>query len=301
MTKKRLLITGVSGMLGSSLAVELSKKHDVFGTGNSPMDIPVPYQSFDLSQDSYGDLIHWSKPDVIIHCAALTQGNHCQNNPLKAFNINGYSLQKFMNATDHSVKIIYISTDAVFPSRLHMAKETDCPSPESIYGKSKELGEFFLLNSERNFTIVRTTIVGFNNYRNSQGFLEWIINSVHSNEEISLFDDVLFTPITIWDLIKEIDFILDKGLYEEKVLHIAGGEACTKYAFGIAMLEALSLSTDSIKKGYISSFEDRAKRSNDQTLSTDFYQKKFLRELPSLTKTIESIKTKYHEIDQIRK
>lgn len=297
----RILVTGVSGMLGSSLAIELSKKHDVFGTGNSLMNIPITYKVFDLSQDSYGELIQWSQPEVIVHCAALTHGNYCQENVLEAFNINGYSLQKFMNATDDNVKIIYISTDAVFPSRLHMAKETDCPSPESVYGKSKELGEFFLLNSERNFTIVRTTIVGFNSYRNKQGFLEWIINSAKSDEEISLFDDVLFTPITIWDLIKEIDFILDKGLYEEKVLHIAGGEACTKYAFGIAMLEALSLSTDKVKKGYISRFVYRAKRSNDQTLSTDFYQKKFLRELPSLTKTIESIKTKYHEIDQIRK
>ena len=158
---------------------------------------------------------------------------------------------------------------------------------------SKELGEFFLLNSERDFTIVRTTIVGFNSYRNKQGFLEWIINSAKSDEEISLFDDVLFTPITIWDLIKEIDFILDKGLYKEKVLHIAGGEACTKYAFGIAMLEALSLPTDKVKKGYISSFVDRAKRSNDQTLNCEFYQQTFDRILPKLKDTINTIKEVY--------
>lgn len=297
----RILVTGVSGMLGSSLAVELSKKHEVFGTGNSPIEIPVAYKTFNLSQDSYYELIQWSQPDMIVHCAALTNGNYCQNNPLDAFNINGYSLQKFMNATDDNVKIIYISTDAVFPSRLHLAKETDCSSPENVYGKSKELGEFFLLNSDRNYTIVRTTIVGFNSYRNKQGFLEWIINSAKSNKEISLFDDVLFTPISIWDFAQELDFLIDEGLYEENILHIAGGEACTKYAFGKAMLEALSLSTDSVKKGYISNFLNRAKRSNDQTLSTDFYQKRFKRDLPSFTKTIESIKTTYHEINQIRK
>lgn len=289
----RILVTGVSGMLGSSLVIELSQKHEVFGTGNSPMEIPIPYKPFDLSQESYDELIRWSQPHVIVHCAALTHGNYCQNNPLEAFNINGYSLQKFMDATDDNVNIIYISTDAVFPSRLHMAKETDCPSPENIYGKSKELGEFFLLNSNRQFTIVRTTILGFNSHRNKQGFLEWIINSVKSDEEISLFDDVLFTPITIWDFIKEIDFLIDEGSYSEKVLHIAGREACTKYTFGIAMLEALSLSTDVVKKGYISSFEARAKRSNDQTLDCNFYQQRFDRTLPKLKNTINTIKEFY--------
>ena len=71
-------------------------------------------------------------------------------------------MQKILKATDPSVGIIYISTDAVFPSSLHMAKHTDCTQPESVYGKSKELAEFFLLNSDRKYTIIRTTIVGLN-------------------------------------------------------------------------------------------------------------------------------------------
>ena len=293
----RILVTGVSGMLGSAMAIELSKKHEVFGTGNSTMNVPIPYKVFDLSNDSYDELIRWCRPELIIHCAALTHGNYCQNKPLNALNINGYSLQKLIDATEDSVKIIYISTDAVFPSRLHMAKENDCTFPESVYGKSKELGEFFLLNSERASIIIRTTIVGFNQYRKKKGFLEWIIDSVKAKEDISLFDDVLFTPIAIWDFIKEIDFLIYKDSYKHKLLHIAGREPCTKYKFGIAMLEALSLSTDEVKKGYISSFAERAKRSNDQTLSTTFYQKTYNRQLPSLSETIKSIKTAYYEIN----
>ena len=84
---KNILITGVSGMLGSSLAVELSKKHNVFGTGNSEMSLPINYKTFDLSNESYKEIIDWSKPELIIHCAALTNGNDCQKNVLDAFNI----------------------------------------------------------------------------------------------------------------------------------------------------------------------------------------------------------------------
>ena len=168
----RILVTGVSGMLGSSLALELSRKHKIFGTGNSEMLLPIDYRVFDLANESYKELIDWSQPELIIHCAALTNGNYCQNNPLEALNINGCTTKKLLDATEGFVKIIYISTDAVFSSRLHMAKEIDSPSPENIYGKSKELGEFFLLNSNRDYLILRTTIVGLNVYRDKKGFVE---------------------------------------------------------------------------------------------------------------------------------
>lgn len=286
----RILITGVSGMLGSTLAVELSKNHKVFGTGNSDMFLPIDYKIFDLSNESFEELIDWSKPELIIHCAAVTNGNQCQNSPLEAFNINGFASKKFISATNDNVKIIYISTDAVFSSNLHMAKEIDVPFPENIYGKSKELGEFFLLNSNRNCIIIRTTIIGLNNYRDKGGFVEWILNSVKMKETINLFDDVLFTPISIWDLISEIVFLIDQDFYGSKIFHISGVEAKTKYEFAKLLIEELSLDTKYIKKGYISKYTDRAKRSNDQSLDSSLYQEKFKRKLPNFSETIKTIK-----------
>ena len=121
---KRILVTGASGMLGSTLALDLSKSHKVFASGNSHMNFPIDYKIFDLSNESYKELIDWSKPELIIHCAALTNGNFCQNNPFDAFNINGYATKKFLDATEDHVKIIYISTDAVFPSKLNIESQS---------------------------------------------------------------------------------------------------------------------------------------------------------------------------------
>ena len=291
----RILVTGVSGMLGSSLALELSKKHKVYGTGNSEMSLAIDYRIFDLSNESYKELIDWSQPELIIHCAALTNGNYCQNNPLDAFNVNGCSIRKLIDASEDHVKIMYVSTDAVFSSSIHMAKEIDFTSPENVYGKSKELGEFFLLNSNRDYLILRTTIVGLNAYSDKKGFIEWIINSVKAKETISLFEDVLFTPISIWDFIKEINFLVDQNSYGSKILHLAGGEAITKYEFGKSLIQELFLDTDYIKKGYISKYKDRAKRSNDQSLDCSLYQTIFNRKLPNLTETITIIKNNTNE------
>lgn len=297
----RILITGASGMLGATLYKILDDTHDVFGTGSSNFrEQPKNFKTLDLITSNYSDIINWSNPEVIILSGALTNGNYCESNPLEAFKINGLSVKKFIEATDENVKFIYISTDAVFPSSLHMAKETDCVIPENVYGKSKELGEFFTKFSGRDFCIIRTTIVGLNINSNKTSFVEWIINASKKSQKISLFDDVLFNPISIWELGNEISYLLTLQVFPNEILHISGTEITTKYKFGIELLKSLNLESKFVEIGQISSFKDRVKRSMDQTLSCSYYINKYHRKLPSISETIESIKCNYDK-DKIRK
>lgn len=283
-------------MLGATLVKEFAADFEVYATGNSNFENQPPnYKVFDLGSDSYAELIEWSKPNVIIHSAALTNGNYCDKNPLEALNINGVSLRKFSEVIDSSVKLIYISTDAVFPSELHLAKENDVVNPESVYGKSKELGEYFLINSDTNYTIVRTTIVGFNENQSRQGFVEWIIKSAIEQQEIGLFDDVIFTPISIFDLAAELQHIIRTNKNVSEKLHVAGSEVVTKYEFGVALLTALGLSTQNVKATSINSMADRAKRCADQSFNCENYQSKYNRTLPNLAQTVKSLKKYYDE------
>jgi dTDP-4-dehydrorhamnose reductase len=289
-----VLITGASGMLGAILVNEYKDNFNVFATGNSNFtEQYINYKKFDLKSESYKELIEWSDPDIILHSGALTNGKYCEENPNDAFNINGISVQKFLKATNNDVKIIYISTDAVFPSSLHLAKELDCVSPENVYGKSKELGEFFLKTSiDRSYTIIRTTIFGLNLNTNKTGFAEWIINTAKERKELGLFTDVLFTPISIWDLANEIKFLIKTDNINSESLHIAG-KLCTKFEFGYKLLDKLNISTKTLSKTLISSFKDRAKRSNDQSLDSSYYSEKYQRELVSLDQTILKLKEHY--------
>lgn len=295
---KNILITGASGMLGASLVNDLKNQFNIYATGNSFFkEQHNQFMKFDLKSDCYLELIEWANPDIIIHCGALTNGNFCEKNPNDAFNINGISVQKFLKATSNNVKIIYISSDAVFPSSLHLAKETDCVFPENIYGKSKELGEFFLnIFENRSYTIIRTTIVGLNLNKQKSGFAEWIINTAKENKEIGLFSDVLFTPISIWALAEEIKFLIKSNNINSETLHI-GGELCTKYQFGKRLLESLSITTEKLVESSILSFGDRAKRCTDQSMDSEMYQQKYKRKLPSLIQTVNMIKKHYYEQD----
>ncbi|MEE3035071.1 MAG: sugar nucleotide-binding protein [Bacteroidota bacterium] len=290
----RILITGASGMLGSALASELSKKHQVFATGRSDFVTHLKYKSFDLSNSNYKPLVEWSNPQLIIHCAAITDAEFCEANSLEAIKINALSVEKLIQCVSEKVKIIYISSDAVFNLINNKSKEKDYTNPNNVYGKTKEIGEFFILNSSRsNVIIVRTTIVGINFYRKGNSLVEWIINSVNSKRKITLFNDVIFNPISIWDLIKELDFLINCETIDFKILHVSGNQNCSKYFFGVELLKALKLNLDYIQKGSIKDNIKIANKRRDQSIDCSLYQKKFNRKLPSIKDAIDSIKKNF--------
>lgn len=293
---KKVLITGASGMLGASLLEQFYEEFEVYGTATSDFSERKieNFKIFDLRSEEYSELFEWVQPDIIVHSAAIINGNYCQTNPEDAFLINAFSCYKLANYSPDHTKIIYVSTDAVFPSDLHLAKESDFTRPENNYGKSKELGEFLLLNSEKEVVIIRTTIVGLNLNLQRKSFVEWIIGSVNKKESINLFNDVYFTPITIWRFGVEIKRIIQEG-FKKQVYHIAGGEVASKYDFGYELVKSINGNLGSIKKGSIKDFSGRAKRSNDQTLSCELYESDYSVKLPSLQETINEIEAKYYE------
>ena len=293
---KRILITGASGMLGSTLYKQWQSKYQIYCTGTSKaLPNMKNYMQFNLRASNFKELFDWAQPDVIVHCAALTNGNFCQENPEEAFLINGLSSYKLAQSASENCRIIYISTDAVFSADLHMAKENDIPNPDNIYGKSKELGEFLLIQNSQNYTIVRTTIVGFNEKEGKAGFVEWIIHSAKNKIPIQLFDDVLFNPISCSLLGNELSTIIDSGGFKNEIVHLSGSEVVSKFEFGTRLLSELNIQNETVAKGSILQFNQRAKRSTDQSLDCSYYQTATKRNLPNLEECIRSLSKEYYE------
>ena len=172
-----------------------------------------------------------------------------------------------------------------------MSREYDVLGPHNVYGFSKLKAEKILNKSEINYTIIRTTIVGLNENTKNDNFVSWIIKSAISGKKITLFKDAIFNPISIWDLVKEIEFIIFN--IENKILHISGSETISKYEFGKKICNHLNLNSDFISSGSIKNFNFLAKRSSDQTLDCSLYEKISGRKLPDVKDTIKSI-TKFY-------
>ncbi len=285
---KKILITGASGMLGATLVNLWNKRYDVYATAGSDFtENPAKhFKKFNLKSRDYQPLSKWIKPDVIIHCAALTSHEYCQTNPKEAMLVNGDSVKKLLEVFPKA-KLIFISTDAVFPLNTRLANEKIKTGPVTVYGKSKELGEKYILNLAKNGCIIRTTIVGKNINSNKQSFTEWIVSSLKKNKEITLYEDVIFSPITIWHLAKELEWII--GNKVPKILHVAGSEIISKYDFGYSLCKELNLDINLIIRGKLNQNDLKIKRSHDQTLNCSFYQKLSDHKLPNLEKTIKSL------------
>ncbi len=294
---KKILITGASGMLGAALVSQWDKVFEIYATGNSSFSSnhAKRYLVFDLAQESYQNLVSFVKPDYIVHCAAITSHELCEKNPDLAYNVNGESVRKLLNSFPNA-KLIYISTDAVFPPNTHLADEQTSLDPKSVYGKSKALGERYIQQSDNRGLVIRTTIVGKNiNVKKSNSFAEWIVYSLKKNLAITLFADVMFTPISIWHLASELKWIIDNNMdmSGHKVLHIAGSEVVSKYDFAYKLARKLQIDTKKIKKGSIMGSDLIPKRNSDQTLNTILYHKLTGHTLPSVNKTISILVNKF--------
>ena len=277
-------------MLGGFLVKKFQGKYDVYGLGRSYFErnFSKNYQIFDFEEGEFNILRDWITPYIIIHCGALTNLEECEKNPKKAFKVNSLSVKKFLEIFPNS-KMIFISTDAVFPDIFPPPKEDSIKAPINVYGKSKDRAEEFL--SKRHHLIIRTTIVGLNVNVSKQSFAEWIINSVRKNISLNLFEDVYFNPITIWDLGKQIEKLID--LNYTGVFHIASKDSMTKFDFAIKLCQALNLNEKIIKSTRLVDFNSAVKRSINQTLDSSFYEKLFNIELPKVDETVNLIAQNY--------
>lgn len=289
----KILITGSQGMLGAYLARYLSEfPFDIYTTGRTENHSDLKYFQFDFFAEDYSPLSVFCDPDFIIHCAAATDTKYCELHPLKCNQINGYSLLKLSKAFKSQTKIIYISSDSVFSNNLVIPNEKSQTQGYRAYGKSKELGEKFCLESPDQFLILRTTIVGFNTYKNPKVSLaEFITNTAKKGREINLYEDAIFNPISIYDLAKEIKFLIENNV-DEKILHISGKESISKLEFGEQLLKSLNLDTCLINKVRLGN-TDLIEQKLDQTIDCNYYFSKYERTQPNFKQLIKSLILNY--------
>lgn len=243
-----VLITGITGLLGSHLAAIFSRDHHVAGIDRHPWwgDFPVNVAHGDLTDDLFvRRVIDTHRPDVIIHCAAMVNVDACERNPDEAHAVNAGVTEKLAAAIPPSTMFVYISTDAVFGGQREYSSEKDHPQPINVYGRSKLEGEQRAAGRERHL-IVRTNFYGWSSGRKSTS-AEWLYESLRSQTPITLFDDFFFTPIYVARLAAHVRLLVERGT--TGLFHVTGQDRVSKYDFGLLMAEAMGASLKQVKVG----------------------------------------------------
>ena len=149
--KNKILITGGSGNLGEKLITSALFKN-IFYPKKNECNI--------LNFNKLKKFIKKKNINLIIHCAAIARMRECERNVYKAIKINvegTLNIIKVINSLKKTkkIKLVYISTDAVYPGDKGNYEETGALKPFNVYGWTK-LSSEFIVRTLDNFLIIRT-------------------------------------------------------------------------------------------------------------------------------------------------
>ena len=148
----RFLVTGASGLLGLNFALAVDgKKHQVTGVDNrNPLGwVNFKTRQADLTEPGILErLVEEIKPEVILHCAAMANVDDCEKQPDDAKRVNAILPGEIAEtAKKHGIKMVHISTDAVFDGQKGNYGEAEIPNPLSVYALTKRDGELAVLSA----------------------------------------------------------------------------------------------------------------------------------------------------------
>ena len=266
--KKKILITGGSGLLGVNWAFHTLEKFDVvLALHNKKITINnVRCIDLDLSNiDKLTSTLSNESPDIIIHTAGLTNIEEIEKVQSLVEDTNYNLTTNLASACSIlSLKLVFISSDQVFNGSVKYASEDTEVNPLNFYGLSKANSEKYLLLHCPNSLIIRTNFYGWGTkYRKS--FSDRIIESLRRGERIKLFYDVIYTPVLIDTL---IEFSHDLATQEATgIFHIASNDRISKYHFGLLLADCFGLDTDLIIPISFDSMSHLAPRPKEMSLS----------------------------------
>jgi dTDP-4-dehydrorhamnose reductase len=202
MNGKKILITGSDGVLGSNLVKEFS---NAIGFSKKDLDVTNLFQ--------IQEVIDRIKPDIIIHCAALTDVEYCENEIDKTFEVNTIGTQNIAKyCIDKNILFIFISSTGIYGSyKTNRYSELDKVVPLTIHHKSKYEAELFVQNHLNKYLILRTGWIFGGEKHHKKNFVYQRYLDAKKNNLIYSNNTQIGNPTYVLDLIKQIKILIDKN------------------------------------------------------------------------------------------
>lgn len=233
----RILVTGVTGQVGSALATKLAALGTV---------VPAPRRVLDLTRpQDIGSRLDEISPDIIVNPAAYTTVDRAEDERDLAYVVNAEAPRALAQwSARRRIPMLHFSTDYVYSGRGSVPwKEGDETSPLSVYGASKLAGEAAIREVAGQHLIVRTSWV----YSSiGSNFLRTIMRLAREREELRIVADQIGAPTSaaiIGDVLAA--FFTSPGglpLAIERtggLVHVAASGSTSWHGFATAIAEGL--------------------------------------------------------------
>lgn len=226
----KIVITGCDGQLGKEIVKQLNREEKISGNELFALN----RLKLDISDfNNVNKYISSIKPDVVINCAAFTKVDLCEDEIELAYKINSIGPKNLSICCEKvNAKLVQISTDYVFDGKnKNLYREDDITNPQSVYGKSKLLGEKYVQDFCSKYFIIRTAWL----YGDGNNFVNTMLKLSESKDEINVVNDQIGTPTSTVDLAK----VILKLIYTENygLYHGTNKGYCSWYDFAKKIFE----------------------------------------------------------------
>ncbi|MBC7913590.1 MAG: SDR family oxidoreductase [Pyrinomonadaceae bacterium] len=206
---KRILVTGSNGLLGQKLtdALIIDPEMDLIATSIGPDRYPGSgnyiYSELDVCDaGNVKEVLEKFRPDVILHTAAMTNVDICENEKEKCWTLNVEAVKNLIRTCELlDIHLIYLSTDFVFDGESGPYTEEDEPHPLSYYGQTKLEAEKLVQAAKCSSTVLRTIIVyGIVNDMSRSNIVLWAKSALEKGDPINAVNDQWRMPTLAEDL-----------------------------------------------------------------------------------------------------
>lgn len=264
----KVFVTGISGQLGYDVARTLKQENIAYlGVSSKELDI--------TDSIAVRRMIENYRPDAVIHCAAWTAVDKAEENEerVMAVNVGGTRIIAEV-CRDIDAKMLYISTDYVFPGTGERFYEVDdFTGPVNVYGRSKLAGERVVQELLERYFIVRISWV-FG--KNGNNFVRTMLRLARSNNEIKVVYDQIGSPTYTADLAPLLCEMVQTDKYG--IYHATNEGVCSWAEFAQEVFKKSSLKRDVIP---IKDYPSVAMRPNNSRISKQSLDKNGFKRLPT--------------------
>ncbi len=290
---KRVLVTGAAGLLGSNLVHVLKQDRTVCGTLHLAEYRPAGCRMVraDLADARQVDAaFRETRPDVVVHCAAETRVDWCEDHPAEAERANVTATRQVADAAQRSgARLVHISTDSMFDGREGPYDEDAEPRPLNVYSKTK-LSADRIARAVRGSLVLRCTVYGWN-AQAKNSLAEWALEHLDRGEPIPGFVDVSFSPLPAHDLAAVIRDCVDEGL--QGLYHLGSRDRISKFAFLQLVAQAFGHDSGRVEAMTLSRVPLRAPRPLDTSLRVGRLEKALHCTLPTAAEGVEHFRAAY--------
>jgi len=211
---KKIYIAGCGGMLGEAFYHQFAPDFELRCTDMDVNENWLSYLDF-RDADRYAEDVIRFNPDYLFHLGALTDLEYCEQFPANAYATNTLAVENAVFIANRlNIPMLYISTAGIFDGGAESYDDWATPNPLGVYGRSKYMGERFVIEHAHRYLVCRAGWMMGSGPRKDKKFIQKLMAQLNVGAtRLHVVDDKDGTPTYTQDFARNVRTLLERELW----------------------------------------------------------------------------------------